>query len=314
MKRIAGFDGLRAVAVLAVLGHHGLYGRLPGGILGVDLFFVLSGYLITTLLLEEERANGRVSLRNFYARRALRILPPIPIALALALAFTSTPWSAVIPPIIFVANYVPDLHALGALAHTWSLSVEEHFYLLWPIVFVALPTRRREVLAAVVLGIILLRFALFPVAPVEDIHRWSHTRMDSLAIGCLAAVTTWRQPAAAGIIVFVCLLVGFLVVQVNNAFVLTLGFTFFALLCAILIKDPPAIMEWRVLRFIGKRSYGIYLFHLPVFVASESFRRPHDPLNFLIVKAAAVAVTIAIADLSYRTVERYALSFRDRFR
>jgi len=135
---IANFDGLRAIAVSSVLTLHGWNQRVPGGMLGVDLFFALSGFLITTLLIREVRATGTISLKNFYARRLLRLYP----ALILAILATVAAWPylhlspeadltvTVIAPLIYATNFVPHYYyVLGPLGICWSLAVEEHFYL-----------------------------------------------------------------------------------------------------------------------------------------------------------------------------------------
>src|SRR6266700_848849 len=139
-------DGLRGLAILMVLAFH--LGFVPGGFLGVDVFFVLSGFLITTLLAEEWQARGSISLKHFYLRRALRLLPALAVLLTVcALAKLLTrPWSETVAfgkEIVGVAGYLanwPSLHGvpMRTLGYTWSLSVEEQFYLLWPILFLGM--------------------------------------------------------------------------------------------------------------------------------------------------------------------------------
>jgi peptidoglycan/LPS O-acetylase OafA/YrhL len=138
MRIIPQLDGIRCIAILAVMVFHASYGHFSGGFLGVDLFFVLSGYLITRLLWEEFQVTSTIHLKLFYAKRALRLLPALIVALALAgLLWPNndlTAWGiASTASLFYFANLVRA--DMGCLAHTWSLSIEEHFYLLWPGIF-----------------------------------------------------------------------------------------------------------------------------------------------------------------------------------
>ena len=144
-------DGLRAIAVCAVLIAHASYGHISGGFLGVEMFFVLSGYLITTLLLTERQQTGTLSLRHFYLRRAARLLPALGLVTLLALAMYASDPSlmpsgdvlASIPIVwLFFSNWFAAAgDNLGLLQHTWSLGIEEQFYLLWPLAFVLITAR-----------------------------------------------------------------------------------------------------------------------------------------------------------------------------
>ena len=162
-------DGLRGVAVLAVLGFHGGVPFMRGGFLGVDVFFVLSGFLITSLLYEEWRRTGAIRLRAFYMRRVLRLLPAlILLLLALTIYAIWLPWpdqrarlrAEIAFTLLYVANWalafrlVPDL---GFLAHAWSLAIEEQFYLVWPLALLLLlrsGVRLPRVIALVMLAIV----------------------------------------------------------------------------------------------------------------------------------------------------------------
>lgn len=219
-------DGLRGVAILLVLGSH--FGLVRGGFLGVDVFFVLSGFLITTLLAEEWRRDRAIDLPRFYLRRALRLLPAYLALLAVCAAATAAGSPArradgfreVLVAGAYVSNW-PTLHqtALPRLGHTWSLAVEEQFYLAWPVVLLALlrSHARRGTVLAVVGGFALLsagwRAALHAThAPDEPqvsllrLYMGLDTRADALLIGCgvgLLAVWGWlptgrRFAAASG--------------------------------------------------------------------------------------------------------------------
>src|SRR5262249_52920982 len=136
---ISNFDGLRAWAILPVMLDHASNGRLDGGAVGVDLFFTLSGYLITTLLIREFGEFGRISLPRFYIRPLLRLYPAwLTVTAATALLWNAFPqieaadrFTAVFAPLLYWANLAP-VQSLGPLTQCWSLSVEEHFYLMWP--------------------------------------------------------------------------------------------------------------------------------------------------------------------------------------
>ena len=169
LTRVAALDGLRGIAVIAVLLFHD--GRLRGGYLGVDLFFVLSGYLITSLLLVEQRDRGRVRLGRFYERRARRLLPAMVLAL-LGVAVYAAVWAQPselprirwdgVATLFYFANwrdiftkqsYWDIFRAPSPLQHTWSLSIEEQFYAIWPLMVVGVVSLRRS--ARAVLGVAL---------------------------------------------------------------------------------------------------------------------------------------------------------------
>jgi peptidoglycan/LPS O-acetylase OafA/YrhL len=328
VKAIPELDGVRAVAILAVLASH--LGLLPGGWLGVDLFFVLSGFLITSLLIHEQRSAGGIDLRAFYVRRALRILPPLVLAVILAIAVWPASTShqianAVPAALLFYANFLGS--DMGPLAHTWSLSIEEHFYLLWPVLFVAVKRRTTVVLVCVIGGVLLLRAALCAKgADPVFLYRFTFTRIDSLAIGCLAAflyradakVSEWMSAA------FFCgMLAAFALTQAHSTWLLMGGYTALSFVFAGFILSSiaapksssiPFLLSSNVMRYIGKRSYGIYLYHWPVFIALEPFRQSGNAASFVFVVAIKIALTFLIAEASFRTVETLALSFRSRFR
>ncbi|HET9690764.1 MAG TPA: acyltransferase, partial [Acidimicrobiales bacterium] len=206
-RRWPPLDGLRAVAVLSVLGYH-LYEPhvLPSGYLGVDLFFVLSGFLITTGLVDEFDAGGGVVFGRFYVRRALRLLPAalavVLVALGLALAtlhgdlrhqtLVGLPWI-----VLYAGNWARAVGAssLGVLANLWSLAVEEQFYLLWPVVLVAFLSRRvaRERLAAALVALAAVEVAYREVlfhtgVSVERLVNGIDTHSDGLLLGCALAL------------------------------------------------------------------------------------------------------------------------------
>ena len=329
-------DGVRALAILAVLAHHGGYGTVKGGFLGVDLFFVLSGFLITLLLRREWERFDRVSLPLFYARRALRILPPLVVALVLAQVLGRFDWrQGAMPVLAFYANYVDHL-ALGTMLHTWSLAVEEQFYLVWPVLFVAamhFGGRRGAVAMAAAAFLAAIAFRLSLVAAgvdAETIYRHGLARSDSLAAGCLIALVDrdrWRLAGSPIHRAFLyAFLAGFAVLSLvavhTDAWLLGVGYSVFAVASAMFIAGlvalPPTaplqrLALWPVLTWIGRRSYGIYLFHVPIFVALEPFRERQNAINLVLVTAARLGLTFLAAEISWRLVEAPALRLKRYF-
>jgi peptidoglycan/LPS O-acetylase OafA/YrhL len=322
-QKIPELDGLRALAVLPVIAFHFSYLKwVVGGYLGVDLFFVLSGFLITSLLLAEQRRTGTVSLRNFYARRALRILPPLAACVALALAAVpSTTLQGALAALFFAANMV-ESRILGGLLHTWSIAVEEHFYFAWPLLFLWLGERRMRFLAWTILIVLAVRIVVLSMK--MDVYTPTYTRADSLAIGCYAALLlargkpSWGRWVAPASLAAVCAC--FLLVPWMNFAMLSFGFTLFAVLCAVVIvasistrSVANTILAWQPLQYVGRRSYGLYLYHMPVFLALERFRVEGDPASMAITTVLRVAATFAVAELSYRTIEAWAARYKSRF-
>lgn len=325
-------DGVRALAIAVVLAHHGSYGVVKGGFVGVDLFFVLSGFLITRLLAREWARNDDVNLLMFFARRGLRIVPPLLVALALAAALGSFDWQQGATPILaFYANYVDPLR-LGTMVHTWSLAVEEQFYLLWPVLFaiaMRLGGGRTVVVIALLAFLTAVAFRQHCLAAgmdVEMIYRHGLARSDSLAAGCLVALVDparWRQAAALILYVFLTgLAVLCFVAEHTHWLMLGVGNSLFAIACAVfiaaLLAAPATCLPKRLavlpfVSWIGRRSYGIYLFHVPIFVALEPFRERQNMINFLLVQSARIAATLILAELSWRLIEAPVLSLKRYF-
>ncbi len=332
---VPSLDGVRGIAILPVLALHGTYGLIPGGFLGVDLFFVLSGFLITALLCREYGDTGTVNLPKFFARRALRILPPVVVALGLATALGGFhSYRQLAPVLFFYANYAsPTL--LGPMAHTWSLAVEEQFYLVWPVIFL-LCMRYRGLAGATSAALIILvsSFVARAVAEahgvgVETTYRSSLMRADSLAAGCLAALIPLRperkRPSwgdAASVIFFCSYLLCIFRVRSEDMTLRYVGFTAFAVGAGYAIRRlvtsdslgalrQALSMKW--IRHIGKMSYGLYIYHLPIFFALERYRVPHSTFNFVVLTTLRLLLTFAFSELSYRFVETPILKLKRRF-
>ena len=214
MSRIAGFDGIRGLSILAVVYTHlhvysaahqvGLLSSriipMIDGLAGVQAFFILSGFLITYLLVSEHKATERISLRNFYVRRALRIFPVYFLVLVLALCMsmwleTGINRKSFLYAFLYVYNFIPKDDYAPLIGHTWSLAVEEHFYLLWPVTFVVVYRKKPEclfvLLSAGIAGSHLLNNFLGYSADLSAdyfVGRWSPVAGGHIALGCLGAL------------------------------------------------------------------------------------------------------------------------------
>jgi peptidoglycan/LPS O-acetylase OafA/YrhL len=286
-------DGWRALSVMAVILYHGRFAFFPDdsiperlsshGELGVDVFFAVSGFLICGQLLNEFRRRGRIDLRRFYIRRCFRILPPYYAALGGTLLISA--FGAIrmqykdLPSCLFLyRNYMPlglDLQGGYYTAHFWSLAVEEHFYLIWPILLVAVTPKRAGkaafLLAMAVFGwrVVEYRFHLLSgILPMGDLTARTDTRMDAILWGCLAAIYFPVIQRYAQRIKFTQL---WLPIVVCLAMAVKFHVPGVTLLCAVLIPamvlstvlQPTGllsrILEWKVLRWIGSLSYSLYL-------------------------------------------------------
>jgi peptidoglycan/LPS O-acetylase OafA/YrhL len=333
-------DGARGVAVTLVILFHTWSVAAPGGLIGVDLFFVLSGFLITTLLLVEGSVTGRISLARFYTRRVLRLMPALVLLLpvcvvAAALAPGSQLGGSTLRAVPFTLGYVANwAYAygadLGALAHTWSLSVEEQFYLLWPLLLIALLrwAGPRAALAACCWGVLLV-FALRALmvargAPWLAVYGGSETRADALLAGCALALAAHlglfrRLPAALVAAAGVAGLAGLAwVVHLVDPYgwLLHGGFTGVAVCCVLLLAAlavrPWAplvrLFEFRPLVQLGKVSYGVYLWHFPLILVLYPEVGSRGVASFVVV----TAVAYTLASLSYGLVEAPFLRLKGR--
>ena len=340
-------DGVRALAVAAVVVYHARPDWLPGGFMGVDVFFVLSGFLITTLLLREQRGTGRIGLRAFWLRRARRLLPALYLLLAVVLAYevalrvggATQLRSDALAALGYVTNwflighqqsYFAAFSAPDALQHLWSLAVEEQFYVVWPLVCVAGLLRRRGALAGVMAlaagSTLLCAFVYNPLGDPSRVYYGTDTHSAGLLVGAALALlhaNAWPRtkrgyrPSRRGMVIaawcgggaLVLLLAGFALLAETQPLVYRGGLSLMALLAAVLIgvllhptgRRLAAVFAWRPLRWVGVRSYGIYLWHWPVLVATSPHGDPGDaPVPLML---AQVAAAVGLAALSYRFVE-----------
>ncbi len=339
-RLIPALDGLRALSVIFVMLVHASYGRLSGGFLAVDIFFVISGFLITHLLIEEQAASGRVSLRDFYLRRIFRILPPLICAIALSMLLwpgsASDRMVVVQAALLFYANFLPA-ETLGNLGHTWSLAIEEQFYLVWPLLFATMFARARGGLIALALAVVLasvaVRYCLVAHwTDLEPLYTFTPARLDPIMLGCLLALGAprlrdWLIHRSARVVqllawlcaaaILACLFLADRDVMQSTP----LAFTGFALLAGGLVATAPLLaardmlqrcLNHPVARYIGRRSYGLYLYHYPIFGALEAWRTPGDLGNFVAVTGAKILLSFAVAELSWRTLEQPMLRLKGR--
>lgn len=337
-------DGLRTVAVGIVLAAHGGVPWFRSGGTGVDIFFVLSGFLITTILSTEWARTGSISFRNFYARRMLRLAP----ALFLTGAFVAAgmmwlegrfPGTELAFALSYTANWALALYnyQLTWLNHCWSLAVEEQFYLIWPLLIVALertgrgPAAKARLLIGGALVIAVYRASLVGVVTDERINFGLDMRMDTLMTGAALAyfvqsLPGGRLPDAAsrwlGRLLAPLGLAGiFLVINTVTWYSPWMGWIGYVLVgsaALLIIADLVAgshsllarPLMWKPMVFIGKISYGLYLIHLPVYYIVEKLI-PEAPL--LVRLSVKVPVSIALATASFYLIERRCLRLKDRF-
>lgn len=344
-RYMAGLDGLRALAVLAVVAYHLQFEWIPGGLLGVGVFFVLSGYLITDLLVMEWKRNGRIDLADFWLRRARRLLPAMFVLLAAVIA-----WLLIREPsrliaireellasLLYVSNWWLIFHEVSyfesfgppsPLGHFWSLAVEEQFYLLWPLLLMAgiRLFRKRGMLFAATTGAALLSACLMvllyePGADPSRVYYGTDTRAFGLLIGAALAMV-WPSAKLpdrvsplgrwsldlVGAVGMVILLGMFWKTNEYDPFLYQGGFAILSLVTAIVVAvlAHPAtrlgkFMGAAPFRWIGLRSYGIYLWHYPVIVlTSPAVNTSGVNLSLSLMQLAA---SVILADLSWRFVE-----------
>lgn len=335
---IPSLDGIRAFSFMLVfVAHAGLGDYVPGG-LGVTVFFFLSGYLITTLLRLERDRTSRTSLRDFYLRRAFRILPPFYTVLSLAIVLSLVGWlpeplrwGSVLAQLCHITNYwfiFEDTNGFpsGTVVY-WSLAVEEHFYLLFPCVFIGLRRlfpERPERAASVLLALCLLVFAwrvllVFAFHPSEArTGMSSDTRIDSILFGCVLAILgnpvldAWRGSKTLWTLVL--LPAGVLLMIVSLTFRApwfreTLRYTlqgialFPLFVTAIRYPDwgPMRALNLKVVRWVGRLSYSLYLCHQVVLFAVERQVFPHAPVVAAVV---SFGLALLVAEAIYLWIEK----------
>jgi peptidoglycan/LPS O-acetylase OafA/YrhL len=302
---VPGLDGLRGVAIALVVAFHAT-GWPYGGPYGVDLFFVLSGFLITTLLLEERDRDGRVNLGRFYARRARRLFPAVGAMLGAYLVYDAlrghdaagdvARWGLYFGNVYFVVHHFHDVTGLG---HLWSLAEEEQFYVVWPAALLLIVRARRPIrwVLALVAAAAAWRFWMIAHgAPMDRMYRAPDTHAEGLLLGCALAFVRragyqgreWHAKLAVGLVAPAVVLGIWAVllpaVEVGSALMI---------LAAIAETEFARMLSAKPIVWLGTRSYSLYVWHFPILWA---FAQDGIPL--------CVGASVLCAELSYRFVEQ----------
>jgi peptidoglycan/LPS O-acetylase OafA/YrhL len=321
VERVPGLDGLRAVAAIAVVAFHVKLPGVLGGFIGVDIFFVLSGYLITTLLMAEVERTGSIAVGKFWWRRAVRLVPALllmlaGVALLMPVFFPGKDiWAEVILSGLYVSNISQAIARVPEVTgHTWSLSTEMQFYLIWPFVLLYILKRTpRQYLWLGLLTVYVLT-SLWRYVQFWE-HGWIRayyppdTRLSGLVLGALLTTISWRpSPGSTDLMATGALAT--LAVSVWGPFFYfepasTWGGSVVEIAAGLLILSLLT-GEGRIARFfahpamvtMGVWSYGIYLWHYPI---AQVARAALDPFTAF---AVTLVLSTALAALSYRLVEQ----------
>ena len=339
-------DGLRGLAILLVVFYHnfGFINYFFFGWLGVDLFFVLSGFLITDILLRTK--NDPHYLKNFYGRRVLRIFPIYYLVLVIFLVFVPSLNSGILKVDyykthqiwlwfylqnwLYIFKPVPS-DSLG-LSHLWSLAVEEQFYLIWP--FVILLIGKVKPLFFFMLTLLLLVIAtrflvwLYHIEKIAYFNLYTFSRIDGICIGSMMALLRqfnphFLQKNIAGI-VFTLAGLNFIFYFFNNAysfsfpFLAIVGYTTFAVIFGILVNEAVNnnriivfLFDNGLMKFFGKISYGLYIFHWPIYLI---LRNVMTNLPNVIISIIASLIAIMISWLSFKFFESKILKLKKKLR
>lgn len=344
-RYMPGLDGLRALALIGVMGYHWNFGFAGGGFLGVSLFFVLSGYLITDILASQWHHQRRIDLKDFWIRRFRRLLPAM-----LLMLFFLVVWvtlfdrsrlpalrSEVLGAVTYISNwqfifqqqsYFESFGPPSPLGHFWSLAVEEQFYLLWPLIMLAvlkLFPRRGQLFTFIAAGAAISALTMAVIyQPGDDpsrVYYGTDTRAFGLLIGAGLAVVwpswklsthvsraTRRRLNVTGAAAMLIILSMMWQVDRYDSFLYQGGMFLFSLAAAVLVAvlaHPGAsisrLLSWKPLLWIGVRSYGIYLWHYPVMILTSPASGTGD-LSLPQV-ALQIAASVLLAALSWKYVE-----------
>ncbi|WP_104177811.1 acyltransferase family protein [Cryobacterium sp. Y50] len=337
--RLAGLDGLRALAVIAVVLYHFFPVLLPGGFIGVDVFFVISGFLITGLLVSEHTRTGRISLRRFWQRRARRLVPPlVPVILiSCTVAFLiggdvlvglgaqllgattfGYNWVSIATDNSYFSVNEPEL-----LRNLWSLAVEEQFYLVWPLMLLAVLLLRRPRLRLAIVTALFVASAIWmsvlyqPGTDPTRVYYGSDTHSFGLFAGAALALLLRRPSGQRNELPRLRPWLGAAAIGAIIAFAIWLpedgGITYRGGLVAVSLATALAIwagvrggrfgqlLDATPLRYLGERSYGIYLWHWPLLVLVQLL---WPTGGLLPIGLLATAITLVCAGLSYRWLEQ----------
>ena len=324
LGRVPALDGLRGVAILLVLLVHAT-GFPPGGHLGVDLFFVLSGFLITTLLLEERAETGRISLGRFYGRRARRLLPALAFLLVAYLVIDATKGHDGVKTValagFYFGNAIQAFSSINPLVrsgleHLWTLAEEEQFYLLWPVLLPLVALSRRPVrVLGILLGVLCLYRLGLAIGGTSHhrLYNGPDTHADGLVAGAALAFLRQRSTdfRVSGTVTTVGLGLGLVALsvrhptQVWDVFGLPLAEAacVIVLIAGLTIPAWTSALSWSPLRWFGRISYSLYLWHYMLMWAFDWRLRP-----------LAAALAIAVAYVSTRWIEEPIRRYRPGLR
>lgn len=341
-KYITGIDGLRSIAVVGVILYHLIPQYMPGGYLGVTLFFVISGYLMTDILLNQWENRKKIGLKNFYYKRARRIYPSLIMMLImtgstfifvskdLLLNFKQIVTSSLLNinnfwQILSGSSYFDRFGNESAFTHLWSLSIEGQFYILWPIVVALLVFKRDDfkLLGQVILTLTILSgvlmFAFYHPDNVNRIYYGTDTRLFSILMGAYLAIFLREKEEVLMKIdekiqivswgaTLLLIILSFVYLKDSSVFVYRGGMFLFSLICMILLglvisyDKPNVFLTNPLFKWIGTRSYEIYLWQFPVMIAYEKmikFNGDHSWIHFII----QLTLILLLSEITYRVVQ-----------
>ncbi|MEI8051045.1 MAG: acyltransferase family protein [Actinomycetes bacterium] len=347
---VPGLDGIRAIAVIAVLLFHAGVPWVRGGLLGVDVFFVLSGFLVTTILIDEWWRSGTIKFLAFYERRARRLLPGLMVLMVMVVAFiafiaqpnlVASIRGDALATVSYVANwrfifsgqdYFVHYGPPSPLLHTWSLAVEEQFYVVWPAAaLLALRRGGRRSLALLSIGVLLLSclvtlWLAHHGASSSRTYYGTDVRAQQVMVGALLAawlpwIRSWRRSqsmsgrtsassvlAAGGVLGSLIVIVGFHSIDGSGPFLPNGGYLLIAVATAAIILavvDLPRsplgqLLGTDTLGYLGRISYGLYLYHFPVYLLIDGQRTGLSGTALLFVR---LGLTLGVSALSYSLIE-----------
>jgi peptidoglycan/LPS O-acetylase OafA/YrhL len=338
LRYSSALDGLRGIAILCVCFCHWHLPHFHGGFYGVDIFFALSGYLITSILLVETDATHTLNFANFYKRRILRLFPALCVLLIVYAVVAS--WIAdyvgygldIFLVFFYLSNWSKALGSLhpSVLGHTWSLAVEEQFYLIWPPLLLFLIRKVKPKTFFIITVLLALffsgeRYLLTSTATWERLYHSLDTRIDVILYGCAFAVALryWEEKTLriyrnCGVTLLSCFVLLSLLLVGNDRSLVTFQYGLFIVaMCSLTLVahavSPDAglvktILSNKFLVYFGKRSYGLYLWHLPIITYCKTI---DARFMFPII---SVMLTLLATELSYRCVERPFLQLKDRIK
>lgn len=343
-NRIDGLDGLRAIAVIVIFLHHTGLTSLHGGFIGVDLFFVLSGYLITRILLNEHLKVGKIDVINFYWRRMKRLYPALVFFLFIICLYifffekNINLTMEIIPSALYFMNWIRAFQIYDAplTGHTWTLSIEQQFYLLWPFAMIFIlsfrPRKAFLIIFSMIFSIVAWRLYLYNIdAPDARIYAGFDTHSDGLVIGtalafggnnlCKLISKFWMLSSAYIIFVLstktgdsiAASSIGFLVTSLASA----------SLIAKIVTEQDSIlvkILKFRPIAFLGMISYGFYLWHYSVikimlYSGNDQFGAFFGSFEHAreVMLAATFMITLVLTLLSWYLVEKPILNAKSRY-